>query len=190
MLSASSKYFAALLGPNFKEGSESEVILTYIDGNTLKAIVDYCYTGNIEINAGNIYDVLDAASSLEFPEIEKIIEDFWCNELDLNNCIELLTLANLYTLTNLWQKGMRFWARNFGTLPLSDNLDEKVLQTLLAFDEIVIAEEHVFHYVSKWIQKNGEKRACFPDILKLIRLKHITTKVNLQMSTILLHRIT
>lgn len=189
VMSATSKYFAALLGPSYKEGSKSEVTLVDIDGATLNAIVDYCYTEKIEINAGNIYDVVHAASSLEFPEIEEQIDDFCCYKLDLKNCIELLTMADIYTLTNLWQKGMRFWAQNFDRLPLSSmpNLDEKVLQKLLAFDEIEIAEERIFHHVSKWIQRNKKKRACFPDILKLIRLKHITTKVNFQMPILLCH---
>lgn len=178
---ASNEYFAALLGPNYKEAIKNEVSLNDIDGKTLKAIVDYCYTNRININADNVDNLLDAASSMEFPVIEEMIAQFWCTKLNVKNCIEKLMTADRYFLMTLWQKGLQFCAWNFGKLPLPEllNIDEYILRNVLAMDEITVAEEYIFDCIVRWHHQNENEREKFmPAMLKQIRLKHITDKVN------------
>lgn len=64
MMSAS-KYFRALLGPYFKEGHDNEVIISNIDGPTLNLIINYCYSGKIQITDDNIMEIVSAASAME-----------------------------------------------------------------------------------------------------------------------------
>lgn len=178
-MSASSKYFEALFGPDYKEGAENQVTLN-IEKETLKAIIDYCYTGRIEINADNADDILDAASSTGIIALEEMVGEFWCDHLEIENCVEILTMADKYYLTKLWQKALQFCGRNFDKLPSPDilSIDESILRKLLALDEITVAEEQIFDYVVKWLQQNEKVRAKFvPAMLKLIRLKHITSQV-------------
>lgn len=180
VMSASSKYFEALLGPHYKEGTENKITLS-INGVTLKAIIDYCYTGRIEIHADNADDILDAASRVELIALEETVGQFWCDNLNLENCIEKLTKADKYFLTNLWQKALQFCGRYFDKLPLPDmlNIDESILRKLLALDEVALTEEQIFGSVVKWLQQNAVKRAKFvPALLKLIRLKHISSQVH------------
>lgn len=189
VMSASSKYFEALLGPNYKEGTESKVTLN-INGEMLKAIIDYCYTGRIDIVAENADDILDAASGLELIGLEEMVGKFWCDNLKIENCIEELTKADKYFLTKLWQKALQFCARNFAKLPVPDmlDIDESILRKLLACDEIATTEEQIFECVVKWLQRNAVERAKFvPALLKLIRLKHITSQVIF--NDIIFHRI-
>lgn len=45
ILTAASEYFSASPRSNFQEGGETEFTLDGTDGETVKAIVDFCYTG-------------------------------------------------------------------------------------------------------------------------------------------------
>lgn len=149
-----------------------------IDGITLKAIIDYCYTDRIEINADNADDILDAASRMEFPAIEEMVGQFWCDNLTVENCIETLAKADQYCLMVLWQKALQFCGANFDKLPLPNmlNMDVGILRKLLAE---TVTEMQILDYVEQWLQHNVFGREKFaPSILKLIRLKHFTSKVS------------
>lgn len=152
-----------------------------IDGLTLKAIVDYCYDGHIDITAENADNILHAASSMEFPAIEEMVGRFWWSQLGIQNCIEILEKAEQYCLMDLWQKALQFFGANFHKLPLDEllNVGERILRKMLAFDEIAVTEEQIFDFVVTWVQRNEKERAEFvPAILKMIRLKHFTPKVS------------
>lgn len=69
IMMASSPYFNALLGPNYKEAEKKEIKLSKIDGKTLKTIIHFCYTGRVEITNDTVADILAAASSMELVQL-------------------------------------------------------------------------------------------------------------------------
>lgn len=177
---AINKYFSALLGPSFVEGSQEKVTLDEIDGETLEAIVKYCYTRRIEVNDANDDQIIAAASAMEFPDIGEIVGQYWSTKLNAGNCLEILTKADIYSLQTLKRKALIFCAMEFDHLPSHDKLkiDGRVLQELLKCEEIKITEEKIFVFVVTWVEQNEKYRAKFvQEILKLIRLKHITSRV-------------
>lgn len=87
ILMASSEYFTALLGPNFREGAQNEIPLEEVDGATFKIILNFIYTGRIEINNGNIFDIIGAASHLRLTALEERCGEFWAANLSIENCV-------------------------------------------------------------------------------------------------------
>lgn len=112
MMSASD-YFQALLGPNFREGRKKIINLPNIDGATLKVIIQFCYTGKVQINAENIVNILSAASAMELVLIEEKCEQFWNENLATFNCIDIFSLADKYNFRDLRQKALEFICENF-----------------------------------------------------------------------------
>lgn len=183
-LRASSKYFDALLGPNYMEGRVNRVTLKDIDGQTLETIVNYCYTGHIDINDDNVDDVIAAASSMELLALEQKIAHLWSGKLNAGNCIQILQEAEKYYLIDLWYKSLQFCATNINEIQLHRmlNIDERNLGKILERDEINLPEERIFNLIVKWVERNAEEGAkCMPTILKLVRLKHIASKVRAQL---------
>lgn len=153
----------------------------------MQAIVNYCFSGRIEICANNADDILDAAASMEFPALEGMVSEFWCSRLSVENCVETLAKADQYNLTYLWEETLQFCATNFDKIPVCDmmDMDVAIFEKLIAFDKIAVIEDRIFECVVNWLHRN-EKRAKFaPTILKLIRLKHISPTVN-SISTLIL----
>lgn len=61
ILTATSKYFSAALGPSFIEDGENEFVLNDADVETVMAIVDFCYTGHIDLSEENVAKFLAVA---------------------------------------------------------------------------------------------------------------------------------
>lgn len=180
---SSSKYFQALLGPSFKEGHEQEVTISNIDGPTLKAIIDYCYSGNLKISGENIDRMVAAASAMKLVPIEKKCEQFWNDHLAPSNCVETFVAADKYSFSDLREKSFGFICEHFEALSVIQiqELEMKHFFELLGCAEIQALEEHIFQRLVQWTEHNEEERSKHvPDLIKLIEMGKIPLPVRSQ----------
>ena len=64
VLASASRYFDSLFGSKFLEANNDEVELRSFDGSIMNCLIDFAYTGNICIDAENVYALLHAANCL------------------------------------------------------------------------------------------------------------------------------
>lgn len=177
---SASKYFRALLGPHFKEGQEKEMPVSDVDGPTLKAIIDFCYSGNIKITSENVDRVLAAASAMELVLIEKKCEQFWGDHLSTGNCVDTFLRADKYSFTDLRKKLLEFMCKNFKAVADKQILDLEYqhLSEILKCDEIHALEDDIFECLERWIEYDNENRSKYvPNLFQFIRLGKITQPV-------------
>lgn len=110
VMTSSSNYFQALLGPNCQK---DEVTIAKIDGPTLKAIIGFCYSGKIEISLSNGLEIVEAASAMKFVEIKQKCEEFWTENLVQSNAVDIFLLADKYCFPVLRQKSFQFICEHF-----------------------------------------------------------------------------
>lgn len=173
---AASKYFSVALGPNFQEGNHNEFVLDDTDGETVKAIVDFCYTGRIDLTDENVTKFLVIASSVEFDLLEEKCCRFYVDKLNVST----LMVADKYCVADLHQRALDFICGSFERVPTADiqRLDYQLLHKILKCDKIDAREELVFKRLLEWLQnEESERGKHMPELLKLIRLEYIPLKV-------------
>lgn len=69
VLSAASEYFSLMFTGSLSSGDESEITLGNVNGDVLQAVVDYCYTGSIEIKEENVETLLSTACLMLLHEV-------------------------------------------------------------------------------------------------------------------------
>ena len=87
VLTAGSAYFrAAFTNGLFIESDNDKkvLILEHIAEDSLEAIVNYIYTGRIEIKESNYLSLLDSANQLELPKLVNLCGDFLLLSLSIN----------------------------------------------------------------------------------------------------------
>ena len=94
VLGAFSRYFEAMFSHGMKEASSNEVEFLDMDPKALKDIVDYMYSGSLEIDQQNAESLLSAASMLQMPEIVEKCCKKWKSLLDECNCIGIWLFAD------------------------------------------------------------------------------------------------
>lgn len=88
VLSSSSSYFEKMFGNDaYNENKEKVVKIKTIDHKILKTLVDFIYTGKIEIDQLNVQELLAAADMLALPDVVTGCAQYLCRELDSSNTL-------------------------------------------------------------------------------------------------------
>lgn len=182
MMSAS-KYFQALLGPHFKESQEEEVYIADIDGTTLKLIIDFCYTGQLQITDDNIAQIISAATAMELVVIEEKCQQFWTKILAASNCVGIFSVADRYSFLELRQRSRDMICEYFEEVSTSEvqTLTFSCFSELLKCDHLhaMWQEEFIFQRMTQWIDYDEINRSDFaPELFQLIRLEILAKPVS------------
>lgn len=163
ILAANAPYFKAMFTSGLQESTQTEVTLKDVDEVGLKAIVNYLYTGKLEISESNVQGVLSTASMLDLPVIVGATARFLTRHLSPANCLGVQAFAQTYNVNGLPEAANKYAMQNFAdvlkeeeflTLPADD------VESFVASNKInVTAEEDVYVAVTRWLQHDLENRS-------------------------------
>lgn len=180
ILTAASNYFAASLGTNFREGSNSEFLMEDTDGTTLKSIIDFLYTGCINLTEENVGKFFAIASGVALDLLEDKCCRFYLDNLDATNAIATWVIADKFNNANLCQKAFGFVCESFEDVPAAEiqELEHRLLLQFLKSDKIRASEEFVLDRLLDWMKyKESDREQHMPELLRLIQLKRISPQV-------------
>ncbi|KAJ3653163.1 hypothetical protein Zmor_012427 [Zophobas morio] len=162
VLSAASEYFAAMFTGSLRESGESEVTLGDVSGDVLQAVVNYCYTGAIDIREDNVETLLATACLMQLHEVVEACSRFLAHQLHPSNCLGIAVFAEHQACTSLLQEANAYTSQNFMQVIRNQEflqLTVDQMTSLLSNDDLnVTSEEHIFHALMSWIQHDPTTR--------------------------------
>lgn len=181
VLAAASPYFKAMFTLDLNESKQSHIELHEIDFESVSFIVDYSYTGSINIHQDNVQNLLGAASLFQILPVQKACAKFLETQVDNSNCIGIFNFAHIHNCDSLRLKAREHIEKNFtevcrGEEFLCLSLDK--VEDLISSDELnVEREEIVFEAVMTWIsEKEEDRRSFIGGLLPHIRLGLLSVK--------------
>jgi len=179
VLSAANPFFSKLLQSDMKENQEGIVRFEEISGAVMEDVLDFIYTGGVEITQGNSEDLIAAANYFLIPGLKKLSGRFLERQMSESNCISTFYLAEIYQCDELINNTRKFIHANFASVAELDeflNLEAKEVERWISSDEISVAvEADVFNIVLKWIdQKKSERKASFEQLFRHVRLPFLS----------------
>lgn len=162
---------------------DATIIVENCAGDTLRAVVRFCYLGTIGIPYENVFDLLSLVDKMKFYEMKQLCENRLLAKLSPKNCLFLHDLGKVYDMEhlsteafNLALSAFQLVVRGQGFLELSS----RDLETLLAHDKLaVFDEEEAFEALAKWIQHaDADRRIHFDELIKIIRLQYLDANVS------------
>lgn len=175
VLAVSSPYFEAMFSSDLKESRENRISFNEVSPWTLSKVIDYAYSGKIEVNAGNAQELLAAACLFQYPAIVNACEIFLEKQLHPSNCLGIEMFAQLHNCVGLSEKSHQYALENFTAVIENDEFLDLPLDRLkeyISSDHIdVRTEETVFHAIMRWVKFDLEKReAHLSELLEDVRL--------------------
>ncbi|KAJ5070881.1 hypothetical protein M0811_01862 [Anaeramoeba ignava] len=153
ILSSRSEYFKSLFNSKMKEYQENKLILKDVSNSILFSILNYFYSGKIEINLENVIEILIFSSKYLIDELIEISLNFIKNNLQIETIVDILKLSERMNLNQLLDSSYKFISENLHKFIKTSfflELEENHLNSLLSNDFILINEFELFQSIIKW----------------------------------------
>ncbi|KAJ5077936.1 pep-cterm sorting domain-containing protein [Anaeramoeba ignava] len=153
ILSSRSEYFKSLFRSKMKEFQENKLILKDVSSSILSSILNYFYSGKIEINLENAIEILMFSSRYLIDELIIFCSNFIKNNLQIETVVDLLKLSESMDFNQLIDSCFKFISQNFKEFiktPFFLELEENHLNIILSNDQILINEFELFESIIKW----------------------------------------
>ncbi|XP_045064222.1 kelch-like protein 3 isoform X3 [Coregonus clupeaformis] len=175
VLASCSPYFCAMFTGDMSESKAQQVEIREVDGQTLRKLVDYIYTAEIEVTEDNVQVLLPAASLLQLMDVRQLCCEFLQSQLHPTNCLGIRAFADLHTCTQLLNQSHAYAEQHFSEVMLGEEFMGLSLQqvySLISSDKLTVStEEKVFEAMVAWIKHNKEARLeHMPKLMEHVRL--------------------
>ncbi|CAH0554894.1 unnamed protein product [Brassicogethes aeneus] len=154
VLAACSDYFRAMFTDNMLEARQNEICLNGITAKGFQQLLEYAYTSRLALNLANVQDVLEAASHVQMIAVIQACSNYLQSQIDVDNCVDIATIAETYSLTQLRMKVYSFMSGHLLEFSNSNEfyrLTAMQLENLLAYDfPVDCSEGDVLRIVLTW----------------------------------------
>ncbi|XP_037753419.1 kelch-like protein 2 isoform X1 [Chelonia mydas] len=162
VLAACSPYFHAMFTGEMSESRAKRVRIKEVDGWTLRMLIDYVYTAEIQVTEENVQVLLPAAGLLQLQDVKRTCCEFLESQLHPINCLGIRAFADMHACTDLLNKANKYAEQHFSDVILSEeflNLGVEQVCSLISSDKLTIAsEEKVFEAVIAWVNHDKDVR--------------------------------
>ena len=174
VLAASSDYFHAMFAHGMKESNQEVIELKdeNISAAALKIVLDSIYSGDLQVNDENIFEVLVAADHLQVTSVVQHCCDYLQTQLidqlrfDVHTYCRVLAIADRHGLKDLQEATQTKMAYIYKEICESEeflsHVDADQYTRLLSRDDLSApSETFVFKSVMLWIKYKKEERMTF-----------------------------
>ncbi|XP_035249563.1 kelch repeat and BTB domain-containing protein 7 [Anguilla anguilla] len=182
VLAAASPYFKSMFTGGLYESKQQKVTIHDVDADSMSLIIDYCYTGKVQITEANVQRLYAAANMLQLEYVRYACSSFMTRRLDVSNCMAILKFADTFDNHDLKSEAQGFVARNFVQLCKTSRelceLDLTQIKDILSLDTLdVDCESKVCSAAIQWIEANQrEQTDDAVEVLRCVRWHLFTEK--------------
>ena len=175
VLAACSPYFYAMFNGELIESKQRAVHLKDVQKEVLDLLINFAYTGNLDVSVENVQSVLSLASQINFPEVREICCKFLEMQLDSSNCLDIRSFAESNGCRRFVEDVDKFVIEHFSDVAQQEDfhiMPHSLLLKCLASDDLAINnEKKVYEAAMKWVKHDLQGRGyLLTSLLQHIRL--------------------
>ncbi|XP_078342424.1 kelch-like protein 3 [Oculina patagonica] len=179
VLCAASPFFFNALTSDMKEKKEGVIRLEDTSKDVMEKVLDYLYTGHVEITKENAFELFAQADYFLISSLKALSSKFILQTLDLSNCIVAYYFSIKYQWKELQDGAKEFILANFVAVAGTEdflNLSSKEIEEWISSDTIIVKEEEeVFQVIVKWMENNqNSKDVDFLQLLHHVRCIYLS----------------
>ncbi|XP_023589362.1 kelch-like protein 4 isoform X2 [Trichechus manatus latirostris] len=162
VLSAVSDYFAAMFTNDVLEAKQEEIKMEGVDPEALNSLVQYAYTGVLQLKEETIESLLAAACLLQLTQVIEVCSNFLIKQLHPSNCLGIRSFGDAQGCTELLKVAHKYTMEHFIEVIKNQEfllLPANEISKLLCSDDINVPnEETIFHALMQWVRHDVQAR--------------------------------
>lgn len=179
VLAACSSYFYAMFTSDLVESRQKVITMKDIDASVVQTLVEFAYTGKVDVSVENVQSILATACLVQFHEVRDLCCQFLETQLDPSNCLGIRKFTEAHGCTNFLDVVDNFVLENFREVLKSEEyalLPCELLVKVISSDDLnIIAEEEVYEAVMSWVKHDLNNRAKqLPSLIRFVRMPLIS----------------
>merc|ERR1719481_303442 len=120
ILASRSPVFKTMFDADMKEKEAGSVEIKNMTPEVLENMLKYIYTSEAPDIDALTQELLAAAEQYQLEKLKELCEAKLCSKVDVENCIEILILADLYQAPMLKETALKFVTNNIGKMNASE----------------------------------------------------------------------
>lgn len=169
VLAAAIPYFKAMFESSMQEAAQKDVTLRGCIASAVKSLVEFVYTGTVEVTVNNAQDLLVTANMFGLPSIVDCCARFIAKHISPANCLGIREFAVIHNLEELHKQAAAYSVENFSKVSRQDEFValslSQVVELVRCDDVRVDSEEDIYESVTRWINHDEDKRIEHSDML-------------------------
>ena len=180
VLADSSTFFEKLLNSGMKEPKEGVVRLDMLTEPLLGDILEFLYTGSVQILAEDrARDLIAMADYCILPHLTNLAGRALAQHLNSSNCVSIYHSAEKYHCEELISYAKNTILAIFSAIAKTEeflNMSSEEVEMFISNDDIEVSvEEDVFEFILMWIGRDKvERNKFFSQLFRQIRLVHVS----------------
>jgi len=139
ILASSSAYFLGMFKSELNESRQSKIQIKEMESSTLHLVLDYVYTGKVELTVENVQSVLSAANLFQMINLRDGCAKFMMHHISEDNCVGLYFFARAHECHSLAEAARRLVNAEFEAvcqLPEFLSLPSDKLVDIISDDQV------------------------------------------------------
>lgn len=167
LLAASCDYFDNLFSRNFRDHKKETIQLKEVDPVAFSEILEFIYTGNVDITGENVSRMLRISDFLGMQQLEKKCTTFICTNYTVNFFPDICTIMTRFPKDTQMRLVEKIISNVGPLLQMDCFLDTPINVMRIIFDvlkqrnSVLLKSPETFYGMLKWYQKNPEERSDF-----------------------------
>ena len=179
VLAACSQYFYAMFTGDLVESRQKFITMKDVEPFVMQTLVEFAYTGKINITVENVQLLLATACLFQFQEVRDLCCKFLESQLEPSNCLGIRKFAEAHGCIAFLSNVDKFVLENFKEVLKSEEYAllpvELLVKVIESNDLNVAAEEEVYEAVMAWVKHDLPNRSSqLPDLIKHVRMPLIS----------------
>ena len=150
-----------------------------VDATSLEYLIDFIYSGEININQQNVASLLATSDYLQIDDAKQYCFEYLESNISVNTCGEVLRIADLYQNVALLSKSLKYICSNIRKITLPNEFKLITKQHLLEFvdklNEEHIEQRFIYDVIMGWVKHNAKRKEVFAELFQRLDLRKLTS---------------
>ncbi|XP_078494053.1 kelch-like protein 12 [Ciona intestinalis] len=164
-----------------EEKYKDVVELHDLDAESLEKLVDFMYTGKININTNNVCDLLAVSDFLQVHSARKLCIEYLLTTITQQNCFTIQALAERFKIPQLTEKFDKFVVENYQQVVSGDSfkkLSKDDLIKLLHLSHDKVSSDLVYTAVMNWVKFDlASNESCLKELTKFVDFYELSPRL-------------